>query len=262
MMIEMVVNEKESLILKLYPTISQALHSVSPTYLANRFYFKPRNKDDKVFVEGYVLFNTFLSIIMFMSWPRLSYSCLSLLALVWGGFRIVEILTIQVNALLFDYYVKTRERLRASNRKSSDSQNKKKIEPYVIQGYTRITILLLHNFVEIVFWFSVLYLGFPSFFTSDSAPLSQISALTFSFYTMTTFGHIPQVQIYSCGKILTLVQAATGLFMALLILSRFIGLMPRAPTSDPVEKEMEREERERDAAAQVSCSAQTDSFSA
>lgn len=237
----MAPTEKDSLILRLYPTISHSLLFLSPTYLLNKFYFKPREKDDKVLVECYVLSNTSLSLLIFILWPFISNSCLSFLVF-WGGFRVFEILTVQVNALLFDYYRNTQKRIRMQKEKDSDSPNKNKIEPYVIQGYTRITILLLHNFAEIILWFSIFYLYLPSSFESSLAPLSRITALTFSFYTMTTFGHFRDVQINgSCAYILTLIQAIIGLFMALLILSRFIGLLPRAPTSDKVEQEMESE---------------------
>ena len=73
--------------------------------------------------------------------------------------------------------------------------------------------------------------------------VSNVEALTFSFYTMTTFGHYPPDGIINndIGYLLTLLQSVIGLFMTLLILSRFIGLLPKVPTSDEVEREMKRE---------------------
>jgi hypothetical protein len=235
----MSADEKESFILRVFPTLFYVLHHVSPTFLANKLYFEPRKKDDKVWVEGYVLLNTLLSFLMFFFWFDIRYSCLLGFAY-WGVFRVFDILIVQANALLFDYYRVTRARIQQSNKKLSDSIDKEKPEPYVIQGYTRITILLLLNYAEIILWFSVFYLYLSSYFAFDFAPFGRLSSLSFSFYTMTTFGHFGNVTInYPLGYKLTLIQAAIGLFMALLILSRFIGLLPRAPTSDKVEKKME-----------------------
>ena len=117
--------------------------------------------------------------------------------------------------------------------------NPEKPKPYAVRGYTRITILLLHNFAEISFWFSISYIYFDGSFLSNNAPLNTITALTFSFSTMTTFGNSQGVTILgSIGNTFNLIQAVIGVFMILLILARFIALIPRAPTSDSIEQKM------------------------
>ncbi len=228
----MLADEKESFVLRAYATFLGLLHYTSLTYLVNKSYFEPKKKDDKVFIEGYVVFNTMLSFLTFFFWFQIDYRVSEFL-FYWGVYRTYEILTVQVNALLFDFYRKTRQGLQLPN--------KGKTKPYAIQGYTRITLLLLHNYAEITLWFSVFYLHYSPYFVNSIGSLfGRLTALSLSFYTMTTFGHLTNVTLsYPCGYELTLIQAAIGLFMALLILARFIGLLPKAPSSDKVEIEME-----------------------
>jgi hypothetical protein len=242
----MVAEERDSFILRLYPAIFQILRYPSPTFLLNKYYFEPRGRDDKNVVEVYVLFNTYLSFLLVFAWSLISEPILKCGFVFWGGFRLFEILVVQVNALLFDYYRTTKQRLHPPNVENHSSEKKKLVKPYAIQGYTRITILLLHNFVEILFWFTVFYLQFPQIF-AQATPLSNpLDALAFSFFTMTTFGHPPQMKFDNYfGYGLTLVQAIIGLFIALLILARFIALLPVAPSSDKVEQKMEEEDCKR-----------------
>ena len=53
---------------------------------------------------------------------------------------------------------------------------------------------------------------------------------------MTTFGYSTIFPKEPLGDILTLMQSVIGLFMALLILARFISLIPTPETLDEFEK--------------------------
>ncbi len=232
--------EKESIILRLHLAIFQAFRYISLLFLVNQFYLSRRNKSDKLFVEMNVLFWTILSFVLVFAWSSLR-QLISDWILVFGALgalRIVVILVIQVNALFYDFYRRTRDRLRVN----------RDLKPYVVRGYLRITILLLHNLAEITFWFAIFYLSFPTIF-EFSPPLNPMAALTFSFFTMTTFGYPLQPTIAQAtlenyfGYGLILAQAIIGLFATLLIISRFISLLRDAPSSDLVEKKMKEEEK-------------------
>lgn len=231
-------NEKESIVLQLHLAIFQALRYISPLFLLDKFCLKKKNISNKLWVEVYVLFWTILSFVLVFSWSSLKQLTSDWIFVLvgFGAFRIFEILIIQVNALLYDFYRKKRDRLRLRD-----------FTPYAVRGYVRITVLLLHNLAEITFWFAIFYLNFPTIF-EFSPPLNPVTALTFSFFTMTTFGYplqpvIPQATFENYfGHGLILAQAVIGLFTTLLIISRFISLLRNAPSSDPVEKEMKKEE--------------------
>ena len=58
---------------------------------------------------------------------------------------------------------------------------------------------------------------------------------------MSIFGNPPTVNINgTTGDVFNLIQSVIGVFLALLILARFIALLPKAPTADEIEKKMEQ----------------------
>lgn len=236
--IKMANDEENSFVLDSYLIIHRAIKRLlrfSPVSVISEYCYKRKGKDDKRFIDYYVIVTTSISFLVLILWPMIEELSLGIVFFLFGAFRVFEILATQMGALFFDFYSKTKDRLKTS-------KEPKVGEAYVIQGYLRITILLLHNFAEIVFWFSIFYL-FLGYISGGSGVVhSSIDALTFSFYTMSTFGHYSGISIMNdIGYIVPLIQAIIGLFMTLLILSRFIGLLPRAPTSDRIELEMIKE---------------------
>ncbi|MEK0313783.1 hypothetical protein [Cohnella sp. 56] len=127
------------------------------------------------FSSWWVVGHTVGSLVILLIVVNLNVSkFLTSIFLIYGVLRIFEIMVYQINALLFDSY------------KSSD---------YKIQGKTRIIILLLHNYVEIVFWFAVTYYSnIHIYFAGDNpegiTPIHNtfVQAMYISFVTMTTFG--------------------------------------------------------------------------
>ena len=141
-----------------------------------------------------------------------------ILLVLYGGYRIFEVVVYLIDVLFFEWYRKFKEK-----------------KHHVARGYLRIILLLLHNYAEIIFWFAFFYLNM--YWAFDTQALnSPLVSLSFSFYTMTTFGHSTFSPKSSAGYFLTLIQSAIGLFMALMILSRFISYIPKYKTTDRVEQ--------------------------
>jgi len=212
---------KRSLIVELWLKIFSLLRWISPFQIVRKLI---PSSIDIYFVEGWVLGNFLLSIvsyfILFM-WSDPNVYWWETIAICWGAIRVFEVTIYQINVLLFDWY-------RAS----------KEGKPYAVRGFLRLIILLLHNYVEIIFWFALFYRNMNwAFETGGLALDSFLVSLNFSFVTMTTFGHSNVFPKTDVGYILTLIQSAIGLFMALLILARFISLIPSPKTSDRVEKQ-------------------------
>lgn len=182
------------------------------------------------FVELWVLGNLILSIVLLLicSAPNLHWG--EAIAIGWGGLRVWEVIIYQINVLLFAQYRARKEEHRL--RKLGITY-----VPYALRGYRRIVILLLHNYVEIIFWFALFYRNLDwAFDTSGVALNSFRGALNFSFVRMTTFGYTTIFPREILADVATLIHSGIGLFMALLILARFISFLPRPKTLDEFER--------------------------
>ena len=238
--------EKNSIIVEILSFFFHVLKYLSLYKLFKWMFINP-NSDDRRKIEYYVIGFTIFSFFLVMLWPANSLPLLQLFFLIFIMFRIAEILIVQINALFFDWFRDGKVRRKKTYETTNDNESKSSQEvqskkPYVIRGFLRITLLLLTNYVEIVFYFAVFYQYFFWIFPNISV-LDPVSAINFSFFTMTTFGH-PSLGIQgSFAQVLTLSQAVIGVFMALLIISKFISLFPKAHSDDEAEKFLENENR-------------------
>ncbi|MBI4188400.1 MAG: hypothetical protein HY529_04235 [Chloroflexi bacterium] len=176
------------------------------------------------FVELWVLTHLSLSAIFLSTWPAIG-------TVVYGAFRVFELIVYQVNVLLFDEYrAKKTEYIK---RKTGEIYT----SPYALRGYRRILILATLNYVEIIFWFALFYYKLSWAFDTHEASLNSFfNTLHFSLITMTGFGSTPIYPIKTLGYALTSINMAIGLFMALLILARFISFLPKPKTMDEFER--------------------------
>jgi hypothetical protein len=126
----------------------------------------------------------------------------------------------QVNALFFD-------QLRDAKMK----------ERYRLRGYTRTVLLLFHNYVEIVLWFAAMYILLSAEFNLGLVDVSvRHVALRASLTTTSSFGQLAPVSATPTASSLILVQSLIGLFMTIGVLARFIALLPRPASLDPLEQ--------------------------
>lgn len=99
---------------------------------------------------------------------------------------------------------------------------------YGLGGYERIIMLLLFNYLEILVWFALFYRYLHFMFKSKHILLSSLGgSLYFSLVTMSTLGYGDITPVKSFGQILIVVQTLIGLFMVLVILARFISILPK-----------------------------------
>lgn len=136
---------------------------------------------------------------------------------VYGLLRVLEIVVYQTNVLLFEEY-------RAA----------KAGKPYAVRGYRRLVLLLIHNYVEIICWFASTYLLFGELyqFQLPGSDGSVFGGIYSSFIVMTTFG---DPNISPQGTVAAFIlcwQSLIGLFMTLLSLARFIGMLPSPQSMD------------------------------
>lgn len=130
-------------IIPLWETIFWLLSYISLfKYLQIFMKSKFKRFDMHIVVELWVLFNLLLSILIGVMLMEFDNYYFSMAALLYGLLRVFEVLVYQINVMLFDPY-------RAyMNRKV-----------YKIKSSTRMVILLLHNYLELIFWYAVIYIS-------------------------------------------------------------------------------------------------------
>jgi len=180
----------------------------------------PRTRKDYAFVDAWTLGNFILSFaaLSCSSVPQVRWW--EILILCYSAFRIFEVLIYQINILLFDEY-----------------RARKVGQEYAVRGFRRIVLLLIHNYIEILFWFALFYRNLALLFESRHVSLDSLGgSLYFSLVTMSTLGYGDIVPKGRTGLFLVFMQTSIGIFMALLILARFISLIPEPKTIDEFEK--------------------------
>jgi hypothetical protein len=181
--------------------------------------FVPRVRLSYSFVDFWVLGQLTLSVMSLVISPQRVVRGWEWALLVWGAIRIFEIVVYQVEVLLFGEY-----RALKSGRK------------YAVRGYRRLVILAVHNYAEVLVRFAFAYRNFSGSFSSTKIQLDSLTgSLYFSIVTVSTIGFGVITPIDSRGAWIVMCQIAVGLFMTLMLLARFVGLLGRPKTLDPYE---------------------------
>ena len=165
-----------------------------------------------------MLVNLFGAILLLVAPDGAGWLCWEFLVMAYGSIRIYEIVVYQINVVLFDAH-----------------RTSKTVQQHKLRGYRRLVILLLLNYVELIFWFAVLYRHMSDTFL----PVVDTywSALAVSFTTMSGLG--PATSSSTGGSIVNAAlyaQAVVGLFMTLVVLARFISILPQPKSADKHEQ--------------------------
>lgn len=103
---------------------------------------------------------------------------------------------------------------------------------YQLTSYRRMTVLLIHNFFEILFWFAGSYLFFQ--LLQEQTPTF---ALTQSFLQMITYNILLDENKTTLLSVCLLqIQAIIGVFMTILSLAHFASLLPKPESKNHREK--------------------------
>jgi len=100
-------------------------------------------------------------------------------------------------------------------------------------------ILLVQNYVEVVFWFAFFYRTFSYLFAPGAVSLDSFwGAIYYSLRTMTTFGG-DLTPNQTGGVILIVAHTAVALIMVILVLASFVSYVPKPETLDRTERSVE-----------------------
>ena len=208
----------KTFIVEFWSRVFSLLSWISPFSLV-RVIFKKRTSS-YLFVDIWATGHLLLPFFLFLMFSPGNNSTFKLILIIYGSLRIFEILVYQVNVMFFDEY-----------------RTKKKRRKYAVKGYRRLVILLLQNYIEIIFWYTFAYSTFNASFANCSNFLNSASqAIAISFNAMTSFGLQITQPIKLLGYFLYFSQSAIGVFMVIVILSKFMAIIPQPRSIDQFDK--------------------------
>ncbi len=143
----------------------------------------------------------------------------SLVLIGYGIWRTFEIVVTQMNVMFFDEW-----------RAKRDGRN------YSLRSYRRMALLLMHNFAELIFWFTAVLIALNHDAQIQINNADFWATLRASVVSMVSFssGDIKPLNPLASGILCA--QSVIGIFMTLLTLSRFISLIPAPATQDGTER--------------------------
>jgi len=166
-----------------------------------------------LFVEIWVVGNLLASIVIsLMLFLFVRVNLIAYIFMIYALLRIFEIIVYQINVMLFHPY-----RAFLENRE------------YYIKSPTRIVILLFHNYAEIIFWFSSIFISIL-FLSGESFDLSWGYYVKSSLLCFATLNQDSVINLTNntLGILTSLafVEFLAGLIMTTITLARFIGILP------------------------------------
>ncbi|GEM_PF-822242 len=212
-------NYKRSLLVEIWVSILGFLKKISVFTIVEKCILEKITQQEKQrFIDIWVITHTFLAFtFVVISYVDNVNIIVKYCFVAYGSLRIFEILIYQLNVMLVNPYETTN---------------------YKLNSYRRMTIALIHNFFEIVFWFAGTYLTFQ--FINDMTPGD---AIYHSFTHMVTYSLTIDSNKWSIFTLIVLQsQALMGVFMTLISLARFISLFPQPKSMDENENNDDKSE--------------------
>ncbi|WP_022703772.1 hypothetical protein [Pseudorhodobacter ferrugineus] len=176
------------------------------------------------FVEAYVLFHTALALLTLVVASINIAEPVTLLLkglVIYGGFRVLETVIYQINVLLFDQYRAFKSGI-----------------PYKVRSFRRLVILLLHNYFEMLCWFGVTYTFFyrSGDVVLPSSDLGFFAIFRESLLMMISFTPETSQAKSALGMVVLTVHSFVGIFMTVMVLARFLALLPPPESHDEMDK--------------------------
>ena len=126
--------------------------------------------------------------------------------------RVFEVIIYQLNVLFFDPY-----------------RAEKRGEVYKIKSPTRMVILLLHNYVEVMFWYAAIIIALVQI-SGNQLGATWGEYVRSNILCIATFNSsmIEDIvgEMYPKLSNIVFLQIISGIIMTIISLARFIGIMP------------------------------------
>lgn len=187
-----------------------------------------KNKDKKPFVKTYIFPEIwavgnvmFAGIISFQLLKTYKIKWLAWILILYAVLRTFEMIIYQINVLFFHRLNTTFREIPTTNSTSGSN------EEYRIKSATRTVLLLILNMVEYVFQFAVMFAGISILSNNNEINIGMLQSFEL-------FMNMSNIEDYSNRVFLMPVYIETliGLFMNILCLARFVGILPEVKTID------------------------------
>jgi hypothetical protein len=207
--------DQDTLIVRVWNKVFSFLGVISLFYIVQLYCRRKKIKLSYTFVDMWVMSHTVLSLLAVIISYYSDSTFIRYIIFYYGMLRVFEVVIYQVKVILIDAY-------------KADAN---------VNSYRRSVICLIHNFVEIIFWFTASYVFLLDKFEILNPSGNLLQAFYISFVTMTTFGP-PNFNIKgSPAMYLVLFESVIGLFFTLISLARFISILPKPKSLHEREKE-------------------------
>lgn len=181
-------------------------------------------KWDSPLVDLWVVVNLLLAVgLAIVAASYASWSVIATVFAVYGCYRVAEMLIVQINVLIFDPYRENREFLSG-----------KRPFPYFLRGRYRSLVLFAHNYIEVAFW---LCAGSICLFRETAAgTVAQGAVSTVLAKSVTTLATLSGDPVLPGNGVmwttLGVAQQLVGALFTLVLLARFVSLLPVPPSLD------------------------------
>jgi len=204
----------DSFIMDFWEQIFSILSKISIFYLIRKL----KSNISYRFVECWVLFNLVFSILSSLIVYYFNFKPLIYIIFSYAVIRVFEVIIYQLNVLLFDPY-----------------RAEKKGKQYKIKSASRMVLLLLHNYVEIMFWYATMMLSLKVLvnveLTQTLPHYIRASILCIATLDKSPLLELVDSNIYFLSN-LAFFQVLSGLIMTLISIARFINILPEVEQID------------------------------
>lgn len=208
----------DGFIVSFWEKIFKVLSYISIFYYISLIRKRITTKSNYLFVEYWVIGNLICSICASLIAYNFPSNILAIALSAYGILRIFEIVVYQTNVMLFDSYRALKEG-----------------REYVIKSPTRLVILLLHNYVEIIFWFTTVTISYLNIENLETS--SWFYYLHMNFKCITTFDIseiLSNITNRSPYLLIAFFESVIGFLMTIISLARFIGLLPQVKSIEKI----------------------------
>jgi len=153
-------------------------------------------------------------------------SAILYLALLYSCLRVFEIVVYQINVMLFHPYRAKVKKIKYVSKAPPTLDNR---VMYRIKSPLRMIILLIHNYLELIFWYVIMTVSLLKLSGNENI-LSWRQYVESSFYCIATFNTEMLKDIcihnHSIFSRIAFIEIISGLIMTIISLAKFIGVLP------------------------------------
>ena len=200
----------DGFIIEFWANVFNVLSKISVFSIVRKFKKPMTHK----FVEGWVLGNLIVAILSTLIGYYLGNSLKGLMYFIvfYSVLRVFEVIIYQLNVLFFDPY-----------------RAEKRGEVYKIKSPTRMVILLLHNYVEVMFWYASIIIALVQI-SGNELGATWGEYVRSNILCIATFDSsmIQEIvgELYPRLSSIVFLQIISGIIMTIISLARFMNLMP------------------------------------